>query len=181
MASPVLYFYGYMPATLSGPSQSCLSLSPEKVQDPLSSYKQRTRVWAILSTSLKMAHDDTASEDWSISRSCSTAYSTNKSFTSTDSDSDSETLSSHSTKLNVLIYVQHCRTLKTFTPAEQQEVLNTMPFAHEIKCKLDHVGPIAAIYLDISTTKKNIATGETSQAITPSHFSNFSNFFGFYH
>ena len=101
-----------------------------------------------------MAHDDTASEDWSISRSCSTAYSTNKSFTSTDSDSDSETLSSHSTKLNVLIYVQHCQTLKTFTPAEQQEVLNTMPFAHEIKCKLDHVGPIAAIYLDNSTTSE---------------------------
>ena len=103
-----------------------------------------------------MAHDDTASEDWSISRSCSTAYSTNKSFTSTDSDSDSETLSSHSTKLNVLIYVQHCRTLKIFTPAEQQEVLNTMPYSiqDEIKCKLDHVGPIAAIYLDNSTTSE---------------------------
>ena len=29
--------------------------------------------------------------------------------------------------------------------------------------------------------KKNIATGETSQAITPYHFFNYSNFFGFYH
>ena len=103
-----------------------------------------------------MAHDDTASEDWSISRSCSTANSTNKSFTSTDSDSDSETLSSHSTKLNVLIYAQHYQTLKTFTPAEQQEVLNTMPYGiqDEIKCKLDLVGPIAAIYLDNSTTSE---------------------------
>ena len=27
----------------------------------------------------------------------------------------------------------------------------------------------------------NIATGETSQAITPYHFFNYSNFFGFYH
>ena len=30
-------------------------------------------------------------------------------------------------------------------------------------------------------SKKNIATGETSQAITPYHFFNCSNFFGFYH
>ena len=28
---------------------------------------------------------------------------------------------------------------------------------------------------------KNMATGETSQAITPYHFLNYSNFFGFYH
>ena len=28
---------------------------------------------------------------------------------------------------------------------------------------------------------KNIATGETSQAITPYHFFNYFNFFGFYH
>ena len=28
---------------------------------------------------------------------------------------------------------------------------------------------------------QNIATGETSQAITPYHFFNYLNFFGFYH
>ena len=31
------------------------------------------------------------------------------------------------------------------------------------------------------TLTTNIATGETSQAITPYHFFNYFNFFGFYH
>ena len=41
--------------------------------------------------------------------------------------------------------------------------------------------PHNVIKLGTTSTKKNIATGETSQAITPFHFFDNFNFFNFHH
>ena len=64
-----------------------------------------------------------------------------------------------------------------------------VPTALRLFQKLEHIGALHAHHsvlrdwiLEVQEVKvKNIATGETSQAITPYHFFNCSSFFGFYH